>query len=1370
INFGGQKVTLPIKQVLVGYDGGIVIVDANDEQVSVPSKPTTVIYKDYSVGVDSPAPDNPSHDFRFLDIKSAKALFDLIDNQEPTKQTQRELTKDIKENPLLKKILDDYNNTVKSITNNDWSLEKATIEYNRSKNMIIIRDNAASDKNPRILLIKNVSKIVYANELSTNKNHVFRLVDNNFNLLDLVKNKVDEVINENRLVKSYTIGNATPNFKTKTVSAYSNLNNISAQDTPYPDYPNTYVINYTANDSNNTNKALFVYDLTQVVKTEPSFTNFVLLHNQIKALGSQRTFNDINKITNPELKSVVKGVFGDDKDYNKLQATHYNGYLLFVLFNELNNPIKVLSVKLPKLIDQNDITLPTKDDIINSTLSVNELILNSFKDNNKYPVDSNGLINIDGLKVNPQEIDVVINDDNTISIIKANTDPAEILARIVADNPQYPKRALIDSKATEHVNERNPEAIYELVQAINKLSFGEPTEVKLAEQMIQNSYLKNKLMSAFEDDDIWFNFNATTIRYDIENNRISIDNNNPNNAKILVINNVDRVIKDYENPTSFLFEPQDIIRAFNIDRARLYRENKLTSDQLILGAIARSVARKDLSSPYNYYKLELKNDGVITKVDLNFIPVDDPTITRNKDAQPWKRYVSLKTKNDQEYIIIHDTYYNFSKLDGNEVIKDNTAYKKLVDQILKSNQNLVFDNNIVNKQELDQWLEDIKKDNNINTDQELYLSISAGSNLVLRTENNKHKYFYVLNNVPVVATEKDINLKLPTDEQVLAHNGDYAKAVKAKLVDPNEFPRDENNRINFYNISIDPDKIEVISRDDGSVEFYNQEDGNRIIIAITPTVLPPNYTIDNNFLDDAVLAKEIYQLIKIANAPNKAKPNQKELNQALRSNAWIKQFILDQYSDENNPANIETDFTKDWTIQYYPEKNQVVLRGKNTDQQKRAQVIIINQAIKVINDYELYSVADVLGVDNSIEDKLAHLINQKIKNLNRVGEYELSQPAVVSETEYNNKHAINDPKQNAKYKQIRLANNQLIVVIDNNKYLPFANGKSIFKNPLKQLELENLLKSKAKVGFDLIDKNTKQPINEELFKHLKDTVGLTESELKNTTVSIQDGFIMVSGTRDDGSRFVQKIDFNPNVVSKESIPFVSIDDVIKADGDLGAAYLKLLNDPNKYPLDSNGMIEVNGVKIDPKNAIVEVDPNTNDLLVYEKQKDGSIKLATTIVYKTNVDEVSVKYTVAEGQDIYHAYLQDMATRIKTVEMKVENKSPEALKVVHDILKDPIIKSYLPTGFNISDLVTVEFDNTSNKIIIRDNDSNKPHVVIIKTSILQNAPVQINDQVAYNANIDYWMIIVSVVSLIAGIGLIGLIAILAIRFKNKRRTK
>lgn len=666
--------------------------------------------------------------------------------------------------------------------------------------------------------------------------------------------------------------------------------------------------------------------------------------------------------------------------------------------------------------------------------------------------------------------------------------------------------------------------------------------------------------------------------------------------------------------------------------------------------------------------------------------------------------------------------------------------------------------------------DEIKKDSNIKTNQPLYLSISAGSNLVLRTQDNKHKYFYVLNNVPIVATEKDINLKLPTDEQVLAQNGDYAKAIKAKLMNQEEFPRDKNNHINFYNISINPEKIDVISRDDGSVEFYNQEDGNRIIIAITPTILPPNYTIDNNVLDDAVLAKAIYQLIKIANAPNKAKLNQKELNQALRVNPWIKKYILDQYSDPNNPTNIDTDFSKGWTIQYYPEKNQVVLRGRNTNKQKRAQVIIINQAIKVIHDYELYSNSEVLAVDNSIQDKLAYLINQKIKTLNRVGDYDIVSPAIVSDQEYVNKHATSDPKQNAKYKQIRLANNQLIVVIDNNKYLPFANGKSIFKNPLKQLELENMLKSKAKFGFNLIDKNTKQPINEELYNHLKNKLKLTDQELANTTVSIQDGFIMISGTYEDGSKFIQKIDHNPNVVSKENIPFVSIDDVIKADGDLGAAYLKLLNDPTKYILDDNGKIEINGIKINPKDIVVKVDPTTNDLSVYEKQKDGSVKLATTIVYKTNPQEVSVKYTVAKGEDIYHAYLQDIATRIKTIEMKVENKSAEAIKVVNDILNDPIIKSYLPTGFNKSELVTVEFDNITNKIIIRDNDSSKPHVVIIKTSILQNAPIEINKQLEYNANIDYWMIIVSIVSLVAGIGLIGLIAILAIRFKNKKRTR
>lgn len=74
--------------------------------------------------------------------------------------------------------------------------------------------------------------------------------------------------------------------------------------------------------------------------------------------------------------------------------------------------------------------------------------------------------------------------------------------------------------------------------------------------------------------------------------------------------------------------------------------------------------------------------------------------------------------------------------------------------------------------------------------------------------------------------------------------------------------------------------------------------------------------------------------------------------------------------------------------------------------------------------------------------------------------------------------------------------------------------------------------------------------------------------------------------------------------------------------------------------------------------------------------------------------------------------------------------------VKDILNDPVIKSYLPSSFNYSDLATVQYDNITNAIVIRDNDSKQPHVVIIKTSVLHDAPVEIKQQLAYDSSIDY----------------------------------
>lgn len=83
--------------------------------------------------------------------------------------------------------------------------------------------------------------------------------------------------------------------------------------------------------------------------------------------------------------------------------------------------------------------------------------------------------------------------------------------------------------------------------------------------------------------------------------------------------------------------------------------------------------------------------------------------------------------------------------------------------------------------------------------------------------------------------------------------------------------------------------------------------------------------------------------------------------------------------DSNNPANIETDFTKDWTVQYYPNANRLVFRGKNT------QVIYVTKQLLLIvftrtNDYELHICPHEVAISNDIEDKLLSLINKKLKN------------------------------------------------------------------------------------------------------------------------------------------------------------------------------------------------------------------------------------------------------------------------------------------------------------------------------------------------------------------------------------------------------
>lgn len=92
-----------------------------------------------------------------------------------------------------------------------------------------------------------------------------------------------------------------------------------------------------------------------------------------------------------------------------------------VLDDENKKPKQILSIDVPKLIDQHDITMPSKDELIASDLPVNEVIKAKFLDENTYRRNQDQ--NINGLFVDPTKIEIEINNDDTISIVTKDSNP-----------------------------------------------------------------------------------------------------------------------------------------------------------------------------------------------------------------------------------------------------------------------------------------------------------------------------------------------------------------------------------------------------------------------------------------------------------------------------------------------------------------------------------------------------------------------------------------------------------------------------------------------------------------------------------------------------------------------------------------------------------------------------------------------------------------------------------------------------------------------------------------------------------------------------------------------------------------------------------
>ncbi|WP_042467662.1 GUMAP protein, partial [Ureaplasma urealyticum] len=1097
-------------------------------------------------------------------------------------------------------------------------------------------------------------------------------------------------------------------------------------------------------------------------------TNLVALYDQLKTINDDY-FNASN-LEYSELKQIVQQAI-NEQDLSNVRLKIYHQVLIVQALNDQKQVIKDVLISLPKLIDQSKAKLPSKEDIVNFDKPINELILLNFQDENKFVRNSSNQIEVDGVLFNPFEVDIVQNNDGTISINQKDSQPPKTLATIIANNPSYPQRLFIDNKDKKYHLERDPMAIYELVKMINKLPANVNSFINLTKEMKQNSFLKPKLDAVFEPN--WYNTTTTKIRYDIANNRLIIDNNNHKDNKILVIKNIDRVLLATDNDYT-LYTPNTIASGYTISVAQDFSEQKISADEIITKAIAKNLLKMNFLKPVHNFVIKLKNNQVLEQNDLTYInDLNHDVFAVSTQAPKSRRYLQLTTANNQQYIIIDDTYYHFSKTKGFEIFNDNLSFKKLFNNIIKANQKLEITVEIEQKTpELTKWLDELKQDDGlITSNNPKYLNSTSGPNLVLRYEQDQVNYVSIINNVPRVLSEKDINLHLPSEADVLNNQGNYAQTIAKILKDPKQYPRDPNNKINVNGLLIDPDQIKVIVRDDGTIDLIDKNNAN-LLLSISPTRAQPNYTVINAELNDAVEAKALYELIKQTRALIQALPHQKNMNdlyqsekQRLINHPWIIKNIISVYEAINNPANIVTDF-KNWTVEYNPNLDKLIFRGMNTDREKRAQTIVVNNVIKVIRASELYSTFDILVNNNDqtlIDDAINLTINQKLANANQIGDYLVNNPVLVNNY-YENHHALVNKTQQAKYKIISDQNNHQIVIIDDIFYIKKAKATSIFKDYLAFKKLDQTLGLNKNIDVKLMNEQ-QEFINDELKDYVLKLNNQEDLKITDLVITKIDNFFVIKGTLSNGKYIVQKLYQLPNVISKQTIPYISIDDVLNANGDEALAMHNLLKNKAKYPIDKNGLIRLQNAQLDPNKIVVEKDEN-GDLNIFKLDENNQkIKPpAAIILSKLGKNDIKVNYVKVDGSQFWPSYLQEIIGDIYTA--KNFESIDEQVKPLNLVKNNQIIHDVLPKNFKNGPLATIQFDAQRHQIVIKDNDTKNPNVVVISTKSITNSSFSREELVHYRAKNDYWMIWVAVISIAAIIGIIIGVGLLIYFFKNK----
>ncbi|WP_031489381.1 GUMAP protein [Ureaplasma canigenitalium] len=1409
IVYSGATLVVPLKSVVQQDDGSILITDGAGNEVLIPDKNSTKIYYSYDVNEKNILPggaiENGPQDYRFSDIRKAKELYDLIDNTGPVNNTlEHPLTPAIKNHPLLKKILDDY------ISNhvNNWDLSLATIIYDRSKNLIVIRDNQSIK--PRVLTIKNTPKIIALNDLYEDENEfALKLNENNYD----VKKVLEQYLNSLGQQKEKNIGRKKPNSQS-VFSTYNNLLNVNVKNDPVDVSKNIYGFSYDDSvtfikDNNGiphpeTNETLYVIvDTTHLTNNATNkYNNFVNLYNQTKLFKENeiQVVNDV--IDNPELRNKIIAVFTNNTSLNGTKFIYHNNTLIVYDLDASNVISNITTFTLPSMVNNSDASFISKDDIYNSNDSLPDLILKHYQNDNLFKRDANGKVHLSPtVTFNPDEVRFVVSPDGKTVEIRPK-DPSQDDSNIqypliVMDTFVVPKRAVIDAIDSKHRIQNDLDLIYDLTHNIFLITLGQDRFIPLKDNLKDNPYLRDKLIEVFQDDvPSWFTDVNTMIKYDPNTRVLIIDDNNTVNNHILKINNVLAVF-DNENEYT-IFDDDQIFREFTLEKAKEYRDLEVKDKEgktetqikaelkelrrkwqkdLIRTAYLKAIGLINQNESLNGYSINVSKDIGVPN-NISYVPHTDSIVKYVPNEVEWREHFKLIDTTNKEYYFFQSQYFAFSRLDVKELfIKDNIRYKNFVSELTKSG-GLTFNQILVDKYpELAPIYNEIKEDANFDG-VDLKLEIGSYKNLSITGRKGKYHYTYIINDAPPALSEKDIGYHISTIDEVIDNAGNLNDTLTKELLKQDRYPRNNAGEINLDGTLIKPEDVLVEARDDGTVEFKDKRT-DKAILVIEPTKRIPKFNVikDSIKLDDAVKAKQIYTLIKRANPLILSRPDEKNLSKDIIENDFINQNVILPYQEKTLDDGLVKSY-KNWTVEYKPNTDQIIFKGLNEESVNSfTRVVVINNAIKVINASELYNIFDAIDYNEneltfSPYIKVPHNeINKQLINKTNIGNYLVSNPTLDTTNTYHNAHGDKDKYVNNQYNIIKDDAGRSIVIIDDHHYLPFLNGKAsdVFLNYNGFYFMNKVLSNNHGEIVDLVNKPLRFGLD--LVKYLK-SIGITKTNnLKETKIKkIKDYFVII-GVDDDGKQFILKVFNLPSIMSKNETPFFGIEDVIKARGDQAKAYLSILQDETKHKRDKDGFITVGKERFKPDNVVVEIDGN-NNVVVYPKDKNGKKgeKPLFVVLNNKDLDSIIVDFKTIDGSIYHPSYLQDWIVSLQNVQLTIidPNNKPELLLKDTKLIQDLNFIKNLQEDFDLkSELATIRYDSESKQIIIKDNQPINPKVIIIRTDSLLNQETGL-EHVEYRLNIDYNLIWIVLLSNFAGLIILAVIISIIIKKKKQRK--